>query len=37
MKNFAKLKVAGVGKFELKNIDDLNMVVRDINLKFRGK
>lgn len=35
--NFAKLKVSGVGKFELKSIDELENVVKELRFKYKGR
>ena len=33
---FAKLKVPQIGKFEFKNIDELEQAVKDIKFKIKG-
>lgn len=33
---FAKLKITGVGKFECKNLDDLDETIKVIKLKYKG-
>lgn len=33
---FAKLKISGIGKFECKNIDDLDETIKIVKIKIKG-
>lgn len=37
MDNWGKLKIKRVGTFELSSFEDLESVIKDLEIKFKGK